>query len=49
MRTEVRALFLGAIRMALEMLLEEEVRSLVGAFAPSPSPPSTWMKLPASG
>ncbi|QDE81667.1 hypothetical protein BHS07_08895 [Myxococcus xanthus] len=30
-RTDVRALFLGAIRMTLEMLLEEEIRGLVGA------------------
>src|SRR5690606_12967076 len=30
-RTDVRALFLGAIRVTLEMLLEEEVRELVGA------------------
>ena len=30
-RTDVRALFLGAIRTTLEMLLEEEVRELVGA------------------
>lgn len=29
-RTDVRALFLGAIRVTLEMLLEEEVRELVG-------------------
>jgi transposase-like protein len=29
-RTDVRELFLGAIRMTLEMLLEEEVRELVG-------------------
>ncbi|WP_371746180.1 transposase [Myxococcus sp. CA040A] len=27
----MRALFLGAIRMTLEMLLEEEIRGLVGA------------------
>lgn len=30
-RTDVRGLFLGAIRMTLEMLLEEEIRGLVGA------------------
>ncbi len=30
-RTDLRALFLGAIRMTLEMMLEEEVRELVGA------------------
>lgn len=30
-RADVRALFLGAIRMVLETLLEEEVRELVGA------------------
>lgn len=30
-RTDVRALFRGAIRMTLEMLLEEEVREMVGA------------------
>lgn len=30
-RTDVRALFLAAIRTTLEMLLEEEVRELVGA------------------
>jgi transposase-like protein len=29
-RTDVRSLFLGAIRVTLEMLLEEEVRELVG-------------------
>jgi transposase-like protein len=30
-RTDVRGLFLGAIRVTLEMLLEEEVQELVGA------------------
>ena len=30
-RTDVRALFRGAIRMTLEMLLEEEIREMVGA------------------
>lgn len=29
-RTDIRSLFLGAIRMTLEMLLEEELRELVG-------------------
>jgi len=30
-RTDVRGFFLGAVRMMLEMLLEEEIRGLVGA------------------
>lgn len=37
MRTDVRAMFLGAIRMTLEMLLEEEVREMVGV--------GRWQKL----
>ena len=36
-RTDVRAMFLGAIRMTLEMLLEEEVREMVGV--------GRWQKL----
>jgi putative transposase len=37
--TDVRALFLGAIRMTLEMLLEEEIREMVGV--------GRWQKLGA--
>ena len=36
-RTDVKALFLGAIRMTLEMLLEEEIREMVGV--------GRWQKL----